>query len=280
MQSLNYIDIFREGVPYFIADTVFANLHPTQMHTHNFHEFFLVKQGELYHWQNGSTQKLKKGDLCFVHASDFHYFQVATNGTPAVITNVAFMDEEFVRTMEYLSNQKLASKKVELENHTMQTLLYVFDSIYKTDHTETTSDLILLFRSLLSLVLVNFFSNSDHQQENIVPRWLSESFELMEKAENFRQGIPRFIELTGKTQEHLTRSLKKYRNQTPSEYINNLRVVEAAKQLRISSKPVNEIGFDVGFENPSYFNRLFKQAYGQSPNQYRKANHSIVYVSE
>ncbi|MFA9392122.1 MAG: helix-turn-helix domain-containing protein [Prolixibacteraceae bacterium] len=284
MLKLKYIDIFREGFPFFIADTVFSNRQPTQEHTHDFCEFFLVRQGILRHVVNGTSLLLKKGDLCYVEPIDAHYFQSMEEKVPAQITNVAFSEKEYFKAMEYLLpaniDRQPNMKTVTLNNLGKQAILAGFDSIHQRSNDERADVLLPVFRSLLIQVLLNFLSRPHSLNNDPVPGWLTYACEQMQKKENFSKGINRFIELSGKTQEHLTRSLQKYRNQSPSEWVNKVRLIEAAHLLRNHSTPVNEIGYEVGFENPSYFNRLFKQVYGQSPNQYRKANHSIVYVSE
>ena len=54
-------------------------------------------------------------------------------------------------------------------------------------------------------------------------------------------------------------------------YVNRLRV-EASKRLLIGSKlRVNEIAYQVGFESPKYFYRVFKAAAGASPAAFRKS---------
>ena len=59
---------------------------------------------------------------------------------------------------------------------------------------------------------------------------------------------------------------------TPVNYLNQYRL-ECAKRLLLStSDPVISIAMNTGFENPSYFCRIFKGRYGQSPNRYRRSH--------
>ena len=76
--------------------------------------------------------------------------------------------------------------------------------------------------------------------------------------------------------EHISKSYlsRRFRQQTGMSvirYVNRLRV-EAAKRLLIGSKlRVNEIAYQVGFESPKYFYRVFKTAAGASPAAFRKS---------
>ncbi|UOY09066.1 AraC family transcriptional regulator [Muricauda sp. SCSIO 64092] len=48
------------------------------------------------------------------------------------------------------------------------------------------------------------------------------------------------------------------------------RLIESKKQLAFTDKNVQEITYNVGYKDPAYFNRLFKNTTGQTPNQFRK----------
>jgi AraC family transcriptional regulator, dual regulator of chb operon len=280
MKILNHIDIFETGYSFFIADTIFSGTKKTGTHTHNFYEFFILRQGELIHYHNHEKYIMKPGEICFIHPADHHSFQATHEGVPAIFTNVAFTTGEYEMAIRYLQCKGFETlsaqeRKVLPDNHSLSALLAGFENIFRQAGSSVSADLHFLFRALLIQALV-ILNKKSVQTQDTLPLWLSVACHQMEKTQNYQKGIPRFVELSGKTQEHLTRSLKKYLNTTPSEFINNIRLLEAAKQLRNTTKPVSEIVFATGFENPSYFNRLFKAKYGQSPGKYRLLNLSIV----
>ena len=55
----------------------------------------------------------------------------------------------------------------------------------------------------------------------------------------------------------------------PTEIVRDRIILEAKRQLRYSEKAIKEIAYDLGFEDPTYFNRIFKKAESVSPKQYR-----------
>lgn len=69
---------------------------------------------------------------------------------------------------------------------------------------------------------------------------------------------------------YLCRLFNKYFRISPKEYITRLRLDNAKKMLETTTLPANAIGRIVGFENETYFYRLFKSRTGVSPSQYRK----------
>ncbi|PKM51923.1 MAG: AraC family transcriptional regulator [Firmicutes bacterium HGW-Firmicutes-7] len=65
---------------------------------------------------------------------------------------------------------------------------------------------------------------------------------------------------------NLTACFKKKTNMTPKEYQNLLKIRTSKEALR--HKNVTEVCYDLGFENVSYFIKLFKNYYGETPKQF------------
>lgn len=73
---------------------------------------------------------------------------------------------------------------------------------------------------------------------------------------------------------HLGRTIfyKKVRRTTgytPNEYIRVIRLRKAAELLKEGEKNVSEVAYAVGFDNPYYFSKCFKEQFGMPPSQYR-----------
>lgn len=76
-------------------------------------------------------------------------------------------------------------------------------------------------------------------------------------------------EACGCSQSHFMRWFKKMTGQGFTAYLNDHRMNLAAELLRITDATVLDIAGRVGFDNLSYFNRLFKRRYGMTPREYR-----------
>ncbi|MNI96801.1 Virulence regulon transcriptional activator VirF [compost metagenome] len=59
-------------------------------------------------------------------------------------------------------------------------------------------------------------------------------------------------------------------NKTPSEFIRFIRLKRAAELLEKSQMYVGEVAFLVGFNEPKYFRKYFKEEFGVTPNEYKK----------
>lgn len=64
------------------------------------------------------------------------------------------------------------------------------------------------------------------------------------------------------------RKFKRLKGMSPVKYRNHLRLTKAAEMLRSGEYSVVETAMSVGFDDPNYFSRLFKDQFGQSPTQY------------
>jgi AraC family cel operon transcriptional repressor len=108
------------------------------------------------------------------------------------------------------------------------------------------------------------------------PVWLSLACRAMYEEENLRAGLPRFVEVSGVTRAHLTRTLNIYRRQTPTEFINEVRLQRAAMLLATTPADILDVAADCGFENISYFYRRFRRQFGKTPRVWRKESQCIV----
>lgn len=69
---------------------------------------------------------------------------------------------------------------------------------------------------------------------------------------------------------HLYKRLTAITGMTPSEFIRDLRLRHAEQLILKSQLSVSEISYKVGFNNPRYFSKYFKEKYGVIPSQYKK----------
>jgi AraC-like DNA-binding protein len=71
---------------------------------------------------------------------------------------------------------------------------------------------------------------------------------------------------------YLSDLLHKYTGKTTQEHI-HLKLIDKAKSLLWSTeKSISEIAYDLGFEYPSHFTKIFKAKTGLSPKEFRNTN--------
>lgn len=62
---------------------------------------------------------------------------------------------------------------------------------------------------------------------------------------------------------------------SPGKYITQLRCHKAADLLRSTERPIAEISFACGYENPNYLYRVFKQQFHCTPQAYRRGDYQL-----
>jgi transcriptional regulator GlxA family with amidase domain len=97
---------------------------------------------------------------------------------------------------------------------------------------------------------------------------------------NYKVGAPvaAMISYSGLPERSLMRRFAKATGMSPLDYIHALRLEEAKQLLESSDLAVEAIANEVGYEDTSFFGRLFRRKAGITPLQYRQRFGSLRQV--
>ncbi|WP_152401612.1 response regulator [Paenibacillus cellulositrophicus] len=119
------------------------------------------------------------------------------------------------------------------------------------------------FRSALEKVY-GLRSEMGGKAVEIVKRWIAEHYS--EHAE-----LNTLAAMVYLTPSYLSKLFKQETGLTLTEYITHVRLKNAKRLLRTETNmKVHQIGAEVGYADPAYFNKLFKKVVGVTPNEYKK----------
>jgi AraC-like DNA-binding protein len=79
-------------------------------------------------------------------------------------------------------------------------------------------------------------------------------------------------QLCGMNTSTFSRSFKKEQGMTFRDYLINYRISKARELLQKPYAVVTAIAYTVGFQDPSYFTRIFRRIVGMSPSRYHETN--------
>src|SRR5690606_27158589 len=82
--------------------------------------------------------------------------------------------------------------------------------------------------------------------------------------------VAAMVTLSGLAERSFKRRFARATGVTPLEYVHTLRLEEAKHLLETSEVAVEEVAHEVGYEDASFFGRLFRRKVGLTPAQYRK----------
>lgn len=246
-------------------------------HRHEFYEIFITISGTVTHWINQETKKLPEGSLVFIRPDDLHgYIYEDPNSSDTVYINLSFSKELTESLFTYLSSgfptQKLLTAAMpptillhKAEKDRLAAQIGELNSL----NWQNKDALHLRMRAVLADIFVRFFSDLPRSSQSVAPVWLTQLLTEMEHPEHFTAGSEKMVELSKRSREHLSRSLKKYYNVTLSEYINNLRINYASNLLLNTNTPIIDIGYSCGFQSLSNFYKAFHARYEMPPKEFR-----------
>ena len=119
------------------------------------------------------------------------------------------------------------------------------------------------------------FLTRKESQHSLLDRFQRELNDLLLNADK-EQAMPTIEEIASRlhvTSRYLSDALKAETGKTAKEWI-HLALIESAKDLLLGSDAtIAEVAYQLGFEYPNYFARLFKKKVGLTPTQYRLNTH-------
>lgn len=91
---------------------------------------------------------------------------------------------------------------------------------------------------------------------------------------HYREDWPvgRYVERLATTPHLLDKAARTVFGQTVKDMVLERRLLEAKRLLRFTIRPVEDIGREIGFEDPAYFSRFFRKRAGLSPRDWRAQN--------
>ncbi|MFZ1805816.1 MAG: helix-turn-helix transcriptional regulator [Cyclobacteriaceae bacterium] len=198
----------------------------------NFHEDFL-KGTELAH-------QIKK----------YGFFSYTVNEALHLSPKEEKLIESIVESidMEYQNNQDKFSKEIIISQ--LSTLFKYANRFYERqffNRKELSNDLLEQFNQQLD----DYFDSRQLQEKGI-------------------PSIEQIAESMSVSQRYLSDTLKKETGKTSTEHLQLYLIDEAKNILLNPNKTIAEVAYELGFEYPPYFSRLFKKKEGISPTEYRE----------
>lgn len=253
-------------------------------HSHNDIEMNFVTKGHCCMQFADQKVHFKKTDCMVIYPDVEHYFTVGNK--PASLVQLEFrmdifpelspepeMEKSLVFLYNLLTNSQQYLKIINNQqiNHlinfsvrelqsqrdnysTMIRLLYAQLFILISRHIKETLKITQSSNHPLLTEAVEFINN--HFSENITIQHVAERLDISER--------------------YLRRVFKNCANLSPLEYLNQLRINKTKELLLNENLSVKDIAYMVGFSNPQYFARRFKNNSGITPSEFRK-KHALKY---
>lgn len=148
---------------------------------------------------------------------------------------------------------------------------------YRNNQDEFSKDIIISQLSTLLKYANRFyerqFLNRKELSNDLLAQFNQQLEEYFETGQLQEKGVPSIEQLAEKmlvSQRYLSDTLKKETGKTTTEHIQLFLIDEAKNILLQPNKSISEVAYELGFEYPQYFSRLFKKKEGLSPSEFRE----------
>lgn len=256
------------------------------LHDHTFFEILYVYDGNCINTVDGCELTLHKGDFCIIPPKVIHSLAVSND---SIVLNFAILSDTFRTTFSSLchSNDFLS----EYVNAVIYSQKYQKYLLFRAGEDELLADLILdmllqqvnrqpyrqriingLFLVLCGYLLQRHETDIEYPEEyykinnlaDLITNYIVQNYNtvtLESLAEQFHlnpQYMSRlFVQETGKNFKSL---------------VTELRMNKAVSLLTKTDARITDIGLMIGYANPNYFMKLFKNVYGCTPSEYRETH--------
>lgn len=252
-------------------------------HTHNYVELIYMCSGSTKHIINGNEIVLEEGELLFLNQNAIQ--EIMPAGENDIAVNLIILPSFFDYALTMLGDEDnlirefiidcLKSKDNDVSylhfkvadvlpiQNLMENLIWTIHN--KQNNKRSINQATM---GVLLLQLMNYTEFVDVGKDNSGQELVMSVYKYVE--ENYRDGS--FTDLAEQLHydlHWLSKTIKQLTGKNYTELLQDKRMRQAAYLLRTSKLTVADIATAVGYENISYFHRLFQKTYGTSPRNYR-----------
>lgn len=261
-------------------------MHPEamqEMHCHNFYCIFWFYSGEGTHIVDFKEYGVGQETVFFLSPKHLHTYRNLNNidGLAICFTDdfLLKLDNELQGRIKaklfYPANEFSHCKISEAAKEKMEPIVKLLQEASISQY-EDKSLQASYFASLLSLLLIDMIRFGEWDDSSLT-NVSSDSYQVYMKfikmvEDNFTgyHTVKDYIEALGVSQITLNLYTQQYAKTTPLKIINNRIILEAKRLIRYSTLRIKQISFKLGFEDTSYFIKLFKRNVGMSPVEFRE----------
>jgi AraC family cel operon transcriptional repressor len=248
-----------------IARAALTPSRPRRLHDHDFFELFWVQNGEVRHHLPDRRETLTEGAVCILRPGDRRGLQ--GRGDFALVVSLC-LHPDLIAGLARPALAELAFWHSGPDPFTVSRDMRQLADLNRAALTLEQSHCDTLAAEAFLLPLLSDLNRDAPPPQ--APQWLVDACILSRAPDVFRAGAAGLVAQTGRSHEHVARAMREHYGQTPTDYINTLRMTHAARALATDGAPLPEIASQIGLSNLSHFHRLFRARFGTTPHQYRQ----------
>lgn len=277
-----YNETKQHGIPNFPIQLYFVNRHHQRytmpLHWHKEAEIIRVISGSLDLYINNTLSVLNSGDVVFVNCKQLIRAEPHDCVYECIVFDIEYIAKKSsIIYSDYIYPLLTGSLTVNCLLHKDSSQLYNgFVKLFDTLKTEEPFYRLSVMRNLYT-IFEELFTNGYIEQSNLSSRKSKQTAVMLDLLnwieENYAEAIT-LEDLASRcmlTQNHFCRTFKTYTGKTPIEYVNFVRIQNVLSEIKLGEKNITRIATDNGFNDMSYFCKVFKKEMGVSAKRYAKS---------
>lgn len=286
--SVLHINLFQseKNAPDFYFNTlkdhlVSSHKHIEKPHRHDFYVTVIFTKGTGIHEIDFQKYDVFEGSIFFLSPGQVHSWELS----PDTDGYIFFFSQPYYE-MHYV-NQKLKNfpffnspsfpRKLQLQSDELINMIRLFEAIGKEHESQNVmkQGFILSLISQIYIQSVRELSKGDEKTSATSVSYFKhyQDFEnLLEESFTSQKSISFYASQLNISAKHLNRITQTVMQKTASEIITERVILEAKRMLIYLDEGLVEIAFRLGYEEYSYFARMFRKNTGITPSQFIK-NH-------
>lgn len=244
-------------------------------HWHQSIEIFAVYEGEMDYYINDTEYHLTPGKFILLNSNEIHSINVPEENYTIVLQIPLKTFEKYFSKEQYI----LFSHSPREEDKTIMNLIKsIFEEYEARQMGYEFKVQSKYFRLLYELV-------AKYRVENVEDALLVSNKKLnrLSKVTSYikehhaeKISLEQIAKIFGYAPAYLSRMFQQYAKVNFKDYLREIRLESAYKEMRNSSATLSEIALNNGFPNEKAFSKAFFEKYGQLPSEYRKCQKNAI----
>ncbi len=263
------------------AEATKINASPDEPHKHDFEELIIGIEGKLEHFIDFKSTTLDAPLVSFVTKGKVHRVIPKLDNGRCNMWAIRFKSEFIPETTFQLYSLYHDHATLKMQSGECFDRLVTLCKIMNAEMQQENSDLSVV-RHLLSALFTMIESERKKTKTdaNSVNKTQNTTFKnfLAILEENFHrsEGVEFYAEKLFMSSRNLNTICQNILQKSVSEIIETRKLIEAKNLLINSDKSISEIGFDLGYNEKTYFTSVFKKKSGQTPTEFREEMRKLV----
>lgn len=254
---------------------------PNEPHVHEFEELLIVNEGQIEHFIDYRAVNFKAPFISFITMGKVHRLKPMLLNGKCNIWVICFSSDFIPESTFQLYSYYHDHANIEFRDEKSFSRMVLLAEMINEEMQKPDPKLAVV-RDILKTLFTMIEAEEDRitPETSPYPKVQNTTFKNFLKIleENFRrpQGVSFYSEKLFMTTRNLNLICQSILNKSVSEIIETRKLIEAKNLLIYTDKSLSEIGFEIGFNEKTYFTSVFRKVTGMTPTAFRDEMRMLI----